>query len=147
MTNSHSIPPRGRRTLRSACPFQTLRDSSLRSRRHRPNPEMAGDQGQAFVLEMRATLPDEATRSIRELRSAGDQADWKAVARSAHSLKSSAATLGFMRLVRGLQDPRTRHQRGRPGAGDPSRPVAEVRGASSRRPIPILEDLGRTRLR
>jgi HPt (histidine-containing phosphotransfer) domain-containing protein len=41
---------------------------------------------------------DEATRSLDELKKARDLADWKQVARIAHSLKSSSATLGLMRL-------------------------------------------------
>lgn len=59
---------------------------------------VAGDQGAAFVMEMAQLFLDESTRSLEELAKARDQGDWKAVARVAHSLKSSAATLGLMRL-------------------------------------------------
>ena len=59
---------------------------------------VAGDQGAAFVMEMAQLFLDESTRSLEELAKARDQGDWKTVARVAHSLKSSAATLGLMRL-------------------------------------------------
>lgn len=59
---------------------------------------VAGDQGGSFVVEMATLFLDEATKSLDELKKARDLADWKTVARIAHSLKSSSATLGLMRL-------------------------------------------------
>ena len=60
--------------------------------------QVAGDQGTAFVAEMAQLVLDETIKSTSEIAKARDQGDWKAVTRIAHSLKSSAATLGFMRL-------------------------------------------------
>ncbi len=60
--------------------------------------EVAGDQGKGFVAEMAQLFLDEATKSLDELRSGCDRDDWKRVTRIAHSLKSSSATLGLMRL-------------------------------------------------
>jgi HPt (histidine-containing phosphotransfer) domain-containing protein len=60
---------------------------------------VAGDQGSTFVAEMAQLFLDEATKAIEDLRHASERSDWKAVARVSHSLKSSAATLGLMRLA------------------------------------------------
>ena len=59
---------------------------------------VAGDQGAGFVAEMAQLFLDEATKSLAELKKGCDQGDWKHVTRIAHSLKSSSATLGLMRL-------------------------------------------------
>lgn len=59
---------------------------------------VAGEQGGSFVQEMAQLFLDEATRSLAELGKASDQGEWKLVTRTAHSLKSSAATLGLLRL-------------------------------------------------
>lgn len=60
--------------------------------------KVAGDQGSTFVAEMAQLFLDETTRVLGELRSGCERDDWKAVSRLAHSVKSSAATLGLMRL-------------------------------------------------
>jgi HPt (histidine-containing phosphotransfer) domain-containing protein len=60
--------------------------------------KVAGDEADTFVAEMAQLFLTEASRSIEDLRKSCDQGDWKAVARVAHSVKSSAATLGLMRL-------------------------------------------------
>ena len=59
---------------------------------------VAGDQGAGFVAEMAQLFLDEATKSLDELKRDGERGDWKHVTRIAHSLKSSSATLGLMRL-------------------------------------------------
>jgi HPt (histidine-containing phosphotransfer) domain-containing protein len=60
--------------------------------------KVAGDEADTFVAEMAQLFLVEATRSIQDLRKSCDQGDWRAVGRVAHSVKSSAATLGLMRL-------------------------------------------------
>ena len=60
--------------------------------------KVAGDQGSKFVAEMARLFEDETVKSLEELRQGCDRCDWKLVTRLAHSLKSSAATLGLMRL-------------------------------------------------
>ena len=59
---------------------------------------VAGDQSSAFVAEMAELFLGETRKTLTDLRAASDKEDWKVVARLAHSLKSSAATLGAMRL-------------------------------------------------
>ena len=59
---------------------------------------VAGDQGDAFVKEMAQLFLEETAKSLAELTKARDQGEWRLVSRTAHSLKSSAATLGFLRL-------------------------------------------------
>ena len=59
---------------------------------------VAGDQGGAFVAEIAQLFLDEATKSVDDLQVCRDQGNWKQVTRIAHSLKSSSATLGLMRL-------------------------------------------------
>ncbi|HRB13163.1 MAG TPA: Hpt domain-containing protein [Vicinamibacteria bacterium] len=59
---------------------------------------VAGDQGESFVKEMAQLFLDETTKSLAELGKASDQGEWKLVTRAAHSLKSSAATLGLLKL-------------------------------------------------
>jgi HPt (histidine-containing phosphotransfer) domain-containing protein len=60
--------------------------------------KVAGDQGSAFILEMAQLFIDETAKSVDELRKGCERADWKQVTRLSHSMKSSAATLGLMRL-------------------------------------------------
>ncbi len=60
--------------------------------------KVAGDQGSTFVTEMAQLFLLETRKSLAELRKGSDGSDWKQVTRLAHSLKSSAATLGMMRL-------------------------------------------------
>jgi len=64
---------------------------------------VAGDQGAGFVAEMAQLFLDEATKSLDDLKRECDQGDWKRVTRIAHSLKSSSATLGLMRLSAGCK--------------------------------------------
>ena len=59
---------------------------------------VAGDQGAGFVAEMAQLFLDEATKSLDELKRDCERNDWKHVTRIAHSLKSSSATLGLMRM-------------------------------------------------
>ena len=59
---------------------------------------VAGDQGAAFVAEIAQLFLDETAKSLADLARARDLGDWRLVSRIAHSLKSSAATLGLMRM-------------------------------------------------
>ena len=59
---------------------------------------VAGDQGAAFIVEMAQLFLDESRKLLADLARARDEGDWKIVSRTAHSLKSSAATLGLLRL-------------------------------------------------
>jgi HPt (histidine-containing phosphotransfer) domain-containing protein len=60
--------------------------------------KVAGDQSAAFIAEMAQLFIDETAKQVAELRRACDASDWKLVHRTAHSMKSSAATLGLMKL-------------------------------------------------
>ena len=60
--------------------------------------KVAGDQGATFIAEMARLFLEETTRVLTELQAGSEREDWKAVSRFAHSVKSSAATLGLMRL-------------------------------------------------
>lgn len=59
---------------------------------------VAGDQGPTFVAEMAELFLGETRKTLDDLQAGCDEKDWKVVARLAHSLKSSSATLGAMRL-------------------------------------------------
>jgi HPt (histidine-containing phosphotransfer) domain-containing protein len=59
---------------------------------------VAGDQGAGFVAEMAQLFLDETTKSLDDLKQDSERGDWKHVTQIAHSLKSSSATLGLMRL-------------------------------------------------
>lgn len=60
--------------------------------------QVAGDEDTTFVAEIAAVFLEEATQSIEGLRRGCETGDWQTVSRLAHSVKSSAATLGLMRL-------------------------------------------------
>ena len=66
--------------------------------------KVAGNQGDGFVAEMAQLFLEETTKSLRDLREGCDRGDWKVVARVAHSVKSSSATLGLMRLSEACRD-------------------------------------------
>lgn len=59
---------------------------------------VAGPQSQDFVSEMAQLFLSETSKSLQELRKACAESNWKKVSRLAHSVKSSSATLGLMRL-------------------------------------------------
>ncbi len=65
--------------------------------------KVAGEPGSSFVAEMAQLFLDETTKALAELQAGGERADWKRVSRLAHSVKSSAATLGLMRLSAACQ--------------------------------------------
>lgn len=65
---------------------------------------VAGDQGSSFVKEMAQLFLEETQKSLAELRRGSESGDWKQVTRLAHSLKSSAATFGLMRLSAACQE-------------------------------------------
>jgi HPt (histidine-containing phosphotransfer) domain-containing protein len=59
---------------------------------------VAGEEAPGFVAEMAQLFLDETREGLARLKSASAVGDWKQVNRIVHSLKSSAATLGLMRL-------------------------------------------------
>jgi two-component system, sensor histidine kinase len=78
--------------------------------------KVAGDQDAGFVAEMAQLFSDETAKSLTDLRSGFDRRDWKLVSRVAHSLKSSAATLGLMRLSSACKALEIETQNGTEGA-------------------------------
>jgi HPt (histidine-containing phosphotransfer) domain-containing protein len=60
--------------------------------------QVAGDQAATFVAEMARLFLAETAKSLADLAGAAEKGEWRQVGRIAHSLKSSAATLGLMRL-------------------------------------------------
>lgn len=60
--------------------------------------KVAGDGDTTFVAEIASVFLEEARESIDGLSRGCETGDWPTVSRLAHSVKSSAATLGFMRL-------------------------------------------------
>ena len=62
--------------------------------------KVAGDLDPGFVAEMAQLFMLETGKSLIELKAACDRADAPMLMRLAHSLKSSAATLGLMKLAR-----------------------------------------------
>jgi|JI10StandDraft_1071094.scaffolds.fasta_scaffold39467_3 HPt (histidine-containing phosphotransfer) domain-containing protein len=60
--------------------------------------QVAGEDDNTFVAEIAAVFLEEATQSIEGLKLGCETGDWQTVSRLAHSVKSSAATLGLMRL-------------------------------------------------
>jgi HPt (histidine-containing phosphotransfer) domain-containing protein len=61
--------------------------------------ETLGEQGPALVAELLAVFAEDAPVQLADLRSALDCADADAARRAAHSLKSTAAMLGAVRLA------------------------------------------------
>jgi histidine phosphotransfer protein HptB len=59
---------------------------------------VAGEEAPNFVAEMAQLFLDETHDGLSRLKSASALGDWKQVNRIVHSLKSSAATLGLLRL-------------------------------------------------
>ncbi len=59
---------------------------------------VAGEEAPNFVAEMAQLFLDETRDALARLKSASALGDWKQVHRIVHSLKSSAATLGLMKL-------------------------------------------------
>lgn len=93
--------PRQGASLESANPPMTttaseapLFDSSAIERLRK----VAGDDDTTFVAEIAAVFLEEASQSIDGLERGCETGDWQTVSRLAHSVKSSAATLGLMRL-------------------------------------------------
>ena len=60
--------------------------------------KVAGDLDPGFVAEMAQLFLTETERALGELEAAAERGDASAMARQAHSMKSSAATLGLMKL-------------------------------------------------
>ncbi|WP_298981086.1 Hpt domain-containing protein [Caldilinea sp.] len=60
--------------------------------------EMFGDEDADAILELIDTFLVESTKQYEEMRAALAAGDWVKLHRMAHSLKSSSATFGAMRL-------------------------------------------------
>ena len=60
--------------------------------------KVAGDLDPGFVAEMAQLFLVETERALGELEAAAKRGDATAMVRQAHSMKSSAATLGLMKL-------------------------------------------------
>lgn len=60
--------------------------------------KVAGDSDPGFVAEMAQLFLAETRKALKELGEANARADAHTLSRIAHSLKSSSATLGLMRL-------------------------------------------------
>lgn len=60
--------------------------------------KVAGDEASIFIAEVAQLFLEETRKSLAELQRAAEAGDRDRAARIAHSLKSSAATLGLMRL-------------------------------------------------
>jgi HPt (histidine-containing phosphotransfer) domain-containing protein len=106
--------------------------------------EMAGAEAGAFVAEMVELFVNEGSRSMRELQGASARADWKVVGRSAHSLKSSAATLGLMRLSAACRNLEADTREGAAGPGING--LIEEVSSEFDAALPILKGLGPGRL-
>ena len=120
-------------------PVQTMETPIFNASAIEEISSVAGDQGQAFVSEMAQLFLDETAKSMKELRAATNRADWKAVVRVCHSLKSSAATLGLMRLSIACKELEVE---ARSGASSPR--TAELKAAvfdQFEQAIPILRSL------
>ncbi|MCS6826065.1 MAG: Hpt domain-containing protein [Caldilinea sp.] len=61
--------------------------------------EMFGDDDPGAILDLIDTFLVESTNQCREMRAALRVGDWMKLHRMAHSLKSSSATFGAMRLA------------------------------------------------
>lgn len=59
---------------------------------------ISGDEASIFIAEVAQLFLEETRKSLVELQRAAEAGDRDRAARIAHSLKSSAATLGLMRL-------------------------------------------------
>lgn len=66
--------------------------------------KISGDEASIFIAEVAQLFLEETRKALVELRRAAESGDRNHAARIAHSLKSSAATLGLMRLAAACQD-------------------------------------------
>jgi HPt (histidine-containing phosphotransfer) domain-containing protein len=99
---------------------------------------VAGDQASAFVSEMASLFLEEAGKQIGTLKSASRAGDWKTVNRTAHSMKSSAATLGLLRLSAACRDLETTTKDG-PAVG--AMALVQVVAAHFEAVVPTLRSL------
>jgi len=61
--------------------------------------EVMGDEWESFVQSLVDTFIETTPQQLDELKRALDERDWETLKRIAHTLKSSAATLGAEQLV------------------------------------------------
>lgn len=66
--------------------------------------EWIDDYGEEFLVELIETYIEDAVTRLGELRRAFDSADIETVTREAHTLKSSSANVGAMKLSRLAKD-------------------------------------------
>jgi HPt (histidine-containing phosphotransfer) domain-containing protein len=101
--------------------------------------KVAGDQGATFVTEMAQLFLHESRKSVADIRKGCAAGDWKQVTRLAHSLKSSAATLGLMRLSAACKALEADTRGSVHTAATPA--LAKVLFDEFDQAVPILEDL------
>lgn len=65
---------------------------------------ISGDEASIFIAEVAQLFLEETRKSLVELQRAAEAGDRDRAAQIAHSLKSSAATLGLMRLAAACHD-------------------------------------------
>ena len=87
---------------------------------------------------MASLFLEEAGKQVAMLRTASLSGDWKTVNRTAHSMKSSAATLGLLRLAAACRDLETA-TKGGPATG--AMALVQVVAAHYEAAIPTLRSL------
>ncbi len=100
--------------------------------------KVAGDEASVFIAEVAQLFLEETQKSLVDLQRAGETGDRNRAARIAHSLKSSAATLGLMRLSAACQE--LEMDTKGPTAGDDSALIAAV-FARFEEVVPFLKGL------
>jgi len=101
--------------------------------------KVAGDQAPGFVAEMATLFLEEAAKQVAELRRAFSAQDWKIVSRTAHSLKSSSATLGLMQLSSTCRELELRAKSGEPPAGTDA--LIALAATQYEASVPVLKSL------
>ncbi len=101
--------------------------------------KIAGDIDPGFVVEMAQLFLAETEKSLVEIKAAADRTDARALSRLAHSLKSSAATLGLMKLSQACRSLELDTKDGEVGSGTLAL-VTTVR-AHFEETIPVLRQM------
>lgn len=102
--------------------------------------KVGGDEASIFIAEVAQLFLEETRKSLAELQRAADEGQRERAARIAHSLKSSAATLGLMRLSAACESLETTAK----AAGDAASTAAAagVVRDEFEHTVPILRSLG-----
>lgn len=102
--------------------------------------KISGDEASLFISEVAQLFLEETRKSLAEVQQATDLGQRDRAARIAHSLKSSAATLGLMRLSAACE---TLEAAGRAESGpDRTAEVARALREEFEHTVPILRSLG-----